>query len=63
MEQVLSSDGTAIVFDRTGDGPPLILVGGALQHRAVDTSTSRLAALLAPRLTVPLRPSRSRRQR
>ena len=52
MEQVLSSDGTAIVFDRTGDGPPLILVGGALQHRAVDTSTSRLAALLAPRLTV-----------
>jgi pimeloyl-ACP methyl ester carboxylesterase len=52
MEQVLSSDGTAIVFDRTGDGPPLILVGGALQHRAVDTATSRLAALLAPRLTV-----------
>jgi pimeloyl-ACP methyl ester carboxylesterase len=52
MEEVLSSDGTRIAFDRTGEGPPLILVGGAFQHRALDTSTAHLAALLAPRLTV-----------
>jgi len=30
---VTSKDGTKIVFDRTGDGPPLILVGGALNNR------------------------------
>jgi pimeloyl-ACP methyl ester carboxylesterase len=52
MEEVLSSDGTRIAFDRTGEGPPLILVGGAFQHRALDASTAGLAALLAPRLTV-----------
>jgi pimeloyl-ACP methyl ester carboxylesterase len=52
MEKVFSSDGTAIAFDRSGDGPPLILVSGALQHRAMDSSTARLAELLAPHLTV-----------
>jgi pimeloyl-ACP methyl ester carboxylesterase len=52
MEQVLSSDGTAIAFDRAGQGPPLILVGGALQHRSIDAATARLAALLEPHLTV-----------
>jgi pimeloyl-ACP methyl ester carboxylesterase len=52
MEQVRSRDGTAIAFDRTGEGPPIILVGGAIQHRAMDPTTARLAALLAPRFTV-----------
>ena len=33
-ETVRSSDGTAIAFDRSGDGPPLILVGGAMGYRA-----------------------------
>ena len=46
---VRSADGTAISFDRTGDGPPLILVGGALSDR---TAAAPLAALLAPRFTV-----------
>jgi pimeloyl-ACP methyl ester carboxylesterase len=31
--EVTSKDGTRIVFDRTGGGPPLILVGGALNDR------------------------------
>jgi alpha-beta hydrolase superfamily lysophospholipase len=48
---VRSLDGTTIAFDRTGDGPPLILVGGAFQQRS-DQATTRLAALLAPHLTV-----------
>lgn len=34
METVTSADGTTIAFDRYGDGPALILVGGAFQHRA-----------------------------
>ena len=28
-ETIRSADGTTIGFDRHGDGPPLILVGGA----------------------------------
>ena len=44
--------GTRIAFDRSGEGPSLILVGGALQHRRIDPSTARLAELLASRLTV-----------
>jgi pimeloyl-ACP methyl ester carboxylesterase len=52
MEKVRSSDGTEIAFDRSGEGAPIILVGGAIQHRAVDPRTSHLAALLAQRFTV-----------
>jgi pimeloyl-ACP methyl ester carboxylesterase len=46
---VASRDGTTIVFDRTGEGPPLILVGGALNNRG---SGARYAAPLAPTFTV-----------
>jgi pimeloyl-ACP methyl ester carboxylesterase len=49
MDTVRSSDGTAIAFDRSGDGPPLIYVGGALNDRF---SGAQLAGLLADRLTV-----------
>jgi pimeloyl-ACP methyl ester carboxylesterase len=52
VEKVQSSDGTAIAFDRSGDGPPVILVPGLFQHRAIDPGTAELAALLAPRFTV-----------
>ncbi|HEX5902109.1 MAG TPA: alpha/beta hydrolase [Actinomycetota bacterium] len=31
--EVTSKDGTRIVFERTGEGPPVILVGGALSDR------------------------------
>ncbi len=52
MDTVTSKDGTSIAFDRSGEGPALILVGGALQHRAIDPSTAKLASLLAPSFTV-----------
>lgn len=35
METVISSDGTLIAFDRSGEGPPVILVGGATCDRAM----------------------------
>jgi pimeloyl-ACP methyl ester carboxylesterase len=54
MDKVTSSDGTHIAFDRLGEGPPIILVGGTLEQRAMDSETSRLAALplLAQHFTV-----------
>ena len=51
MNTVVSNDGTTIAFDRTGDGPALILVDGALCYRAFGPS-GPLAALLAPHFTV-----------
>ena len=52
METVTSADGTTIAFDRLGAGAPVILVGGAYQHRAFDPRTQHLAELLAERFTV-----------
>jgi pimeloyl-ACP methyl ester carboxylesterase len=49
--QTESRDGTTIAFDRSGDGPPIVLVGGAFQTRA-DTKMRMLAELLAVRFTV-----------
>jgi pimeloyl-ACP methyl ester carboxylesterase len=49
MNVVTSSDGTTIAFDRSGTGPPVIVVGGALSDRS---GGAPLAALLAPHLTV-----------
>ena len=46
---VVSKDGTRIVYDRSGDGPPLVIVASALATRR---DASRLAALLAPSFTV-----------
>lgn len=36
METVRSHDGTTIAYDRTGAGPPVILVAGALGSRSFD---------------------------
>jgi alpha-beta hydrolase superfamily lysophospholipase len=52
MRKVTSEDSTAIAFDQSGQGPALILVGGAFQHRAIDPRTAQLAALLASHFTV-----------
>lgn len=52
MGKVISKDGTAIAFDRSGDGPALVLVDGATQYRAIDPRTAQLVALLAPHFTV-----------
>lgn len=51
MNQVTSSDGTSIAFDRIGSGPPLILVDGALCYRASGPN-GPLAARLAGSFTV-----------
>lgn len=51
MSQVRSKDGTTIAFERTGSGPPLILVDGALCSRAFGPS-AKLAPLLARYFTV-----------
>lgn len=51
METVRSHDGTTIAYDRAGDGPPVILVGGALSRRTAKPLT-RLARLLSADCTV-----------
>lgn len=49
MRKVVSRDGTAIAFDKTGQGPTIILVAGALGDRSAAAS---LTPLLAPHFTV-----------
>jgi len=49
MESARSKDGTTIAFDRSGEGPPVVLIGGALNDRAAAVE---LSAALAPRHTV-----------
>jgi pimeloyl-ACP methyl ester carboxylesterase len=51
MKTVSSSDGTTIAYDQQGEGPPLILVDGALTVHS-SGSGSVLARLLAPHFTV-----------
>jgi pimeloyl-ACP methyl ester carboxylesterase len=48
-DTVTSKDGTRIAFDRSGEGPALILVGGALSERS---AWAPVAKLLAPRFSV-----------
>ena len=49
MPNVISRDGTSIVFDRVGEGPPLMLVLGAFNDRSAGVG---LAECLAPQFTV-----------
>ena len=49
MPVVTSRDGTAIVYDKQGTGPALVIVNGALTTRG---SGAELVGLLAPRITV-----------
>ena len=51
MSVVRSKDGTPIAYERSGRGPALILVDGALCSRAFGPSP-KLAAELAPHFTV-----------
>ena len=51
MSNVHSSDGTSIAYEKTGDGPAVILVDGALCHRALGPARP-LAEALAPHYTV-----------
>ena len=49
MRTVISKDGTPIAFDQSGQGPAIILVGGASSTRLAAAS---LTAALAPHFTV-----------
>jgi len=49
MSETVSADGTRIAFDRSGVGPPVILVVGAFNDRSTGAP---LAKTLEPRLTV-----------
>ncbi len=49
MERVRSKDGTTVAFDRLGNGPMVIVVGGATCDRAM---TRPLAEQLAQRFTL-----------
>jgi pimeloyl-ACP methyl ester carboxylesterase len=51
MDTVTSKDGTKIAFDRSGDGPAVILVDGAFGRRRFGPNEP-LAPLLADRFTV-----------
>ena len=51
MNEVRSKDGTTIAYERSGNGPALILVDGALCSRAFGPSP-KLAPLLARHFTV-----------
>jgi pimeloyl-ACP methyl ester carboxylesterase len=51
-KRIKSADGTMIAFEAFGQGPPLVLVGGALYDRTAPTSGTPLAAMLAHRFTV-----------
>jgi pimeloyl-ACP methyl ester carboxylesterase len=49
MEKVVSKDGTTIAYDKTGQGPAVILVSGATMARSGFVN---LAQLLAPSLSI-----------
>lgn len=49
---VTSKDGTTIAYSKFGSGPALIVVAGATQFRAFDSSMAVLGELLAPNFTV-----------
>ena len=51
MDILSSHDGTTIAYDKLGEGPPLVLVDGALTVHS-SGSGSELAKLLAPHYTV-----------
>jgi len=52
MSTVHSADGTPIAFDAWGAGQPLILVGGATSHRAVNQLDAEVGKLLSDQFRV-----------
>jgi pimeloyl-ACP methyl ester carboxylesterase len=49
LSKTKSADGTLIAYEQRGEGPPVVLVGGALCTAATDAP---LAAVLAPHFSV-----------
>lgn len=52
MERVTSGDGTQIAFHRQGEGPALVLIGGAFCDHRARAAGLPLAALLRARFSV-----------
>lgn len=52
MKMVISKDGTTIAYDQTGQGTPLIMVGGAMSWRKFLAKQSHNVSMkvLAPAL-------------
>jgi pimeloyl-ACP methyl ester carboxylesterase len=59
MSTTVSSDGTTIAYEKIGSGPPLVLVDGALCHRAFGPARP-LAEKLKNRFTVYIYDRRGR---
>jgi pimeloyl-ACP methyl ester carboxylesterase len=59
MPHVTSADGTTIAYDKRGEGPPLVIVDGALCSRRFGPSEAQ-AARLAERFTVYIYDRRGR---
>jgi len=56
-----SADGTRLAYQRCGEsGPTLVIVTGAIQHRAVDPTLAELAHALSDRLSVVVYDRRGR---
>src|SRR5512135_3732286 len=51
MNKVISKDGTEIAYEKSGEGPAVILVDGALCYRSFGPMRD-LAKLLSPHFTV-----------
>jgi pimeloyl-ACP methyl ester carboxylesterase len=51
MQKLTSKDGTSIAYDKTGQGPAVILVAGAFSYRKYPASV-QLTSLLAKHFTV-----------
>src|SRR5690242_19700615 len=52
MEKAQSADGTWIAYEKLGNGPPVILVGGAFCDHRARAAGLPLARLLAKAMTV-----------
>lgn len=52
IDRVTSADGTSIAFEKSGHGPPIILVGGAFCDRGARASGTPLASFLSLGFTV-----------
>jgi pimeloyl-ACP methyl ester carboxylesterase len=52
MSQVISKDGTSIAYDKTGIGPAVLLVDGAMSYRAFFGLMGPLSAELSKHSTV-----------
>jgi pimeloyl-ACP methyl ester carboxylesterase len=48
MRKVVSRDGTTIAYEKTGDGPPIVLLGGAFRDHTIFTP---FIPVLAPHFT------------